>query len=416
MVSFTSLAEEILVSARRLDEHLASKKLLSSFDEDTLVDLPSDVEESRDDLINKTQTLKQLAQGGVGRVMEIAFNWTGLLSLHAIYAFKIAEAVPLSGSTTYSDIATKTLLSESLVRRFLRPAMTSHIFASPGPDTVTHTASSRLFVTFPDFRDGVGLQVDEQAPVAARTTEAVSIYGDSGEPNETAFALTNEMPIFQVLGTKPERGRRFGAAMRCYTKGEGYDLRHLVEGYDWKSIDRPGTRVVDVGGGYGSISQVLARATHDIKFIVQDLAETVEQARKELPDDFKGSIEFMEHDFFTEQPLKDAEVYFMRWILHNWSDKYCLKILRGLVPALETKKEARIVLFEYVLPDTPETRLTERMGTNLDMIMLSCFNGAERTKSEFENLFKAADERLTIKAVTKPRGSAMSVIEIALEG
>ncbi|CAO1606194.1 MAG: hypothetical protein LQ349_002790 [Xanthoria aureola] len=106
MVSFTSLAEEILVSARRLDEHLASNNLpSSSFDHDTLVDLPNNVEVARDNLINTTQTLKQLAQGGVGRAMEIAFSWTGLLSLHAIYSFKIANAVPLNGSTTYSDIA-----------------------------------------------------------------------------------------------------------------------------------------------------------------------------------------------------------------------------------------------------------------------------------------------------------------------
>lgn len=75
MVSFTSLAEEILVSARRLDEHLASNNLpSSSFDHDMLVDLPHNIEVARDNLINTTQTLKQLAQGGVGRAMEIAFS------------------------------------------------------------------------------------------------------------------------------------------------------------------------------------------------------------------------------------------------------------------------------------------------------------------------------------------------------
>lgn len=75
MVSFTSLAEEILVSARRLDEHLASKDIPpASFDQDTLVDLPHDVGAARDHLINTTQTLKRLAQGAGGRAMEIAFS------------------------------------------------------------------------------------------------------------------------------------------------------------------------------------------------------------------------------------------------------------------------------------------------------------------------------------------------------
>lgn len=48
--------------------------------------------------------------------------------------------------------------------------------------------------------------------------------------------------------------------------------------------------------------------------------------------------------------------------------------------------------------------------------MLSVFNGAERTKREFENLLEAADPRLKMTKVVKPEGSAMSIIEIALDG
>ncbi|KAL8980683.1 MAG: hypothetical protein Q9205_004301 [Flavoplaca limonia] len=392
MVSFTSLAEEILVSARQLDEHLASKDLVpSSFDQDTLVGLPKGIEAARDNVINTTQTLKQLALGA---------------------------GVPLSGSITYSAVASQICIPESSLRRLLRPAMSSHIFTAPTPDTVAHTATSRLLVVSPDFHDGIGLQVDELAPVAANTVEAVRKFHDSGEPHETAFALQNGMPIFDALRKYPERGRRFGAAMRCYTKGEGYDLRHLIEGYDWISMDRPGAVVVDVGGGHGSVSQALARSTKHIQYVVQDLPSTIEQAKKELPTDdgLKDRIEFQEHDFFTEQTLQGADVYLMRWILHDWSDAYAAKILRNLVPALEKKKDSRIVGFEYVLPEEPETRLTERFGINVDMIMLSCFNGAERSKRGFENLLKSADPRLTITKFTRPEGSAMSIIEIALEG
>ncbi|KAL8887964.1 MAG: hypothetical protein Q9192_006248, partial [Flavoplaca navasiana] len=176
--------------------------------------------------------------------------------------------------------------------------------------------------------------------------------------------------------------------------------------------------VVDVGGGHGSVSQALARSTKHIQYVVQDLANTIEQAKKELPTDdgLKGRIEFQEHDFFTDQPLQGADVYLMRWILHDWSDAYAAKILRSLVPALEKRKNSRIVVFEYVLPEQPETRLTERFGINVDMIMLSCFNGAERSKRGFEDLLKSADPRLMITKFTTPEGSAMSIIEIALEG
>lgn len=48
--------------------------------------------------------------------------------------------------------------------------------------------------------------------------------------------------------------------------------------------------------------------------------------------------------------------------------------------------------------------------------MLSVFNGAERTKREFEDLLEEADPRLKMTKVVKPEGSAMSIIEVALEG
>ena len=67
----------------------------------------------------------------------------------------------------------------------------------------------------------------------------------------------------------------------------------------------------------------------------------------------------MEHNFFTEQPVKGAEVYF-RWILHDWSDEYALRILQSLVPAMQNG--CRIIFYEVLLTDDPETRWTEKYG------------------------------------------------------
>lgn len=58
----------------------------------------------------------------------------------------------------------------------------------------------------------------------------------------------------------------------------------------------------------------------------------------------------MGHDFFTEQPVKGAEVYLLKWILHCWSDKYARNILRALIPAL--RRGSKIVLHEYILPES----------------------------------------------------------------
>lgn len=58
----------------------------------------------------------------------------------------------------------------------------------------------------------------------------------------------------------------------------------------------------------------------------------------------------MEHDFLIEQRVKNADVYLFRWILHDWSDMYCIRILRNLIPALK----AGLIIFinDNVLPES----------------------------------------------------------------
>lgn len=71
----TSLAEEILINAKRLDEHLAAQKQPPpSFDHDAWIDLPSQLESDRDALIDSTHTLKQLAQGPVRATTDILMS------------------------------------------------------------------------------------------------------------------------------------------------------------------------------------------------------------------------------------------------------------------------------------------------------------------------------------------------------
>lgn len=339
-------------------------------------------------------------------------QWTDLLSLRVIYEFKLAQAVQVEGSTTYHEISSKSGLPEALARRFMRHAMGNHIFAEVSPNAVRHTAASRMMATDPGFFDAVGLEASELAPTAARVIEALKRYGDSGEPNESAFSMANEttLSIFQFLGQHPERARRFGSGMRFFTKGETWDLKHLVSGFDWASFDHPGATVVDMGGGNGSVSQFLARSTQHITFIVQDLPGTVEQGRASLPVELKGRVEFMAHDFFTEQRLQNPDIYLFRWILHNWSDPYCMKMLRNLIPTM--RHGSRILFYECVLEDTPTTLLTEKMGPNLDMVMAACFNSAERTRADWLRLLEKTDKRFCLHSISRPEGSTMSIIEV----
>ena len=134
--------------------------------------------------------------------------------------------------------------------------------------------------------------------------------------------------------------------MSWFNTGPGLEPIHVLDNYPWESIGA-GT-VVDVGGGYGSFSIALAQRFSSIRCIVQDRSEVVREARTKLPSDLAERISFMEHDFFTEQPVKDADLFFLRWILHDWSDMHAIRILQSLIPTL--KPGTKVLVNEYVIP------------------------------------------------------------------
>ena len=106
----------------------------------------------------------------------------------------------------------------------------------------------------------------------------------------------------------------------------------LVRGWDWASIDSVRGTVVDVGGGRGAVSIALARHFPSIKFIVQDFADVVAGGPEDVAAELKDQIQFMAANCLDEQPIKGKEVYFLRAVLHNWPDDYCIKILQNILP------------------------------------------------------------------------------------
>ncbi len=240
--------------------------------------------------------------------------------------------------------------------------MSNRIFAEARPGYVRHTAASRLLLEDPEAMDTVGFLVEDLHPAATKVIEAQHKYPGSGEPNETGFNIENNTsdPFYLELAKNTERSRRFGGGMRFMTRGALYDINHLIRGYRWSELDETAGTVVDIGGGHGGVSRALANATTKLLFIVQDLPGTAKEGERLLPEVLKERITFMPHDFFTEQPVKEADVYFFRFILHNWSDKYCIEILKNLLPAM--KDGSRVVIYEFLLPEAASTVWTEKQG------------------------------------------------------
>ncbi len=89
--------------------------------------------------------------------------------MQAVYRFAIATSFPADmEEVTYAELATATGLPESHIQRFLRCAMTFHIFREPRKGVVAHTAASKLLVDDPLMREWLGMVSEEIWPAASK--------------------------------------------------------------------------------------------------------------------------------------------------------------------------------------------------------------------------------------------------------
>lgn len=246
----------------------------------------------------------------------------------------IANSFPVGGTATYAEIAKAVNLDELNVRRFIRHAITNRIFKEVSPGVVAHTAISRVLAEDKPMQDWVGFCTEDMWPVrlpfpsflssipifrelivmiqqaASRTIDALTSYPSASSILQTGFCMANNTPnvepMFATIGRSPARAQRFGGAMKSLTGGEGYEVSYLLESYDWSYINAIGGTMVDVGGSHGFVCIDLAKRWKKMRFIVQDLPNTIATAPK-YDGDLGERILFQAHDFMTEQPIRGAD-------------------------------------------------------------------------------------------------------------
>lgn len=176
----------------------------------------------------------------------VAGQYNDNLSLHAVYHFRLAQAVPLDRGISFDELARTSGVDVVNVKRIVRHAMTNRVFRELRPGFVSHSAASRALLDDAALHDWVGLCSSDFFPAAARTVDAMEKWPGSQEPTQCGFsaAWNIDVPMFVEIGRDPSRAKRFGRAMASLTGGEGYEVDYLVNGYPWERLGR--ATVVDV--------------------------------------------------------------------------------------------------------------------------------------------------------------------------
>jgi len=222
-------------------------------------------------------------------------------------------------------------------------------------------------------------------PAAVRGLTCIPELLRTQDLNETSFSLYHKQQIFEFYGENPKSNKMFNDTMILYSMPEGKQVVKFFEDELSKDVPKLNTaKIVDVGAGYGHVMEALVSQCSNLrsnKPVVFDLAHVIDDVKEQ-----NENLEYVKGDFFDPSTIPAADVFFMKHILHDWSDDKCLVILKNL--ALKLNKDGRVVVYDVVLPAPGEEGdpLVKKAQFYLDLTMMGLTSGKERTRVQWVKL------------------------------
>ncbi|KAL0560097.1 hypothetical protein IC582_000491 [Cucumis melo] len=118
--------------------------------------------------------------------------------------------------------------------------------------------------------------------------------------------------------------------------------------------------LVDVGGGTGNVTKCIAQAFPQMECTVFDLPQVVADLKAE------GNLKF--------------------WVLHDWSDEECVKILKKCKEAINrNEKKGKVMVIDMVVGNN-KTDASIETQLFFDMMVMLMVGGKERDEKEWAHL------------------------------
>lgn len=196
----------------------------------------------------------------------------------------------------------------------------------------------------------------------------------AGEQN--AFVREFDHSGFEHRETDPEYRRVFNDAMSSYSQMSTAWTTEMLSGFDWADV----STVCAVGGGHGHLLCSLLQEHTHLEGTVLEVPNVVEEDEELWAPkmDVEDRCSYVAGDFFESVP--EADVYLMKYILHDWSDEECREILSTVHEA--APHDARLFAIEHVVPG-PENPHFAKL---FDVHMMVWGTGRERTNEEYAGL------------------------------
>ncbi|XP_027183401.1 xanthohumol 4-O-methyltransferase-like [Coffea eugenioides] len=345
---------------------------------------------------------------GQAKIWKHLFGFVDSMALKCAVELQIADIIhfhgrPLSLSEISSNITNSSSPNIPYLARIMRLLVRNKIFTSsevrPGhggdaPSTILYdlTPASHWLLNNNNQLSLAPFILMENHPWLLSPWHQLSACVREGG---IAFQKSHGKEIWDFASQNPEFNMIFNDGMECTGKITVQAVLSGLKSANWDGVES----LVDVEGGIGATIAEIVKAYPHIKGINFDLPHVVATAPK-----YDG-VSHVGGDMFDAIP--SAQAIFMKWIMHDWDDEDCVKILKNCRRAIP-EKTGKIFIVDVVLKPEGDG-LFDSVRMKLDLVMIAhASGGKERTEPEWKILLqKGGFPRYNISEIP----ACLSVIE-----
>ncbi|RDW66778.1 hypothetical protein BP5796_09527 [Coleophoma crateriformis] len=340
-------------------------------------------------LLKQTDKVRTELEQPYDLVTRLLENMSVSAALYTLIGTGALQKLPDDGeSISAADLGEAVKVDQSAIARPMRLIAANGITVETAPDQYGHNMLSRIlqpsalggfFLVCMDF-----MKTWVQLPEYFKTHTPEDLYDLKKSPFAWASGYEG-LTYYDALNLDVEKRNIWNATLQQMEKNMPilgmFPFASLQEQVE-KEPERP--FIVDIGGGRGQAMlaiQTECPGAFGGKLILQDLPIVINSLR---PEDIPG-IEATIHDIFTPQPVKNAHVYFMRRLLHDFYNPVCVEILKNTVSAMGP--DSRLIICDMLVPERVE------VGGPMELYWLDfslmTISGKEKTLMEFHEMFDA---------------------------
>ncbi|KAM3450323.1 hypothetical protein MY3296_006211 [Beauveria thailandica] len=320
---------------------------------------------------------------------------TRIAQRHDIFATLVAGSQQGQGPVSFDALKEATGLQDAVLESVLDYLGSQGMLSEPVRGQYVALGLTQLMAA-PLLQDAITHFHDNCLPAFAALNTVLS--SPSEKLNAFEVGQHSTVDFYTWLETHPTQQGAFHRFMEAQfatlpTWLDAVDFASELGGADLGSAEH--VVFVDVGGGNGQQIAALKEKFPGLKgrAILQDRPEVLERALK------VDGMEKMSYDYLTEQPVKNACVYYFRQIMHNNDDATCIRILQSQLPAMGPSSV--IVIDDKCLSDDkpPHDAPGVEYTAALSIAMKVMFNAQERREAHWRALL--SEVGLAIKDVRR---------------